>query len=840
MAGAQFGCGGGGGGGGGAAPAPTATPAPGTVVRDILISGVLNIVGNSLQAPSLLGNSADATLPGNYRVNCVTFEDEPKAGKADVSTSGEFSATLKNFAGVPFGCFLLQKQEDNSYVSLSTIVFDQTPGEGGDEDSQLVAGSGGLKVALSYDADTGGVSAVVDVAESDALKAEKIAAATAAADVDETALPNITGTYGLQCTGLTMPDGSAGQCPASLGGPNEGVPSSIYLHEFADGGERKVGIWPSKEALVGCFGSTNPSSELTPNFGAKLSASATRVEFDLSSLDSLKVSLDELLDQLPTTALQKIVSATETTWQVKDCKRMEQQATQMQEAFSDTSCRFFAPGVEIKEGFDHEGNKFEWEMLKWYNSLTDLDADLADGNAKTIADSSANLVQREMQCWNPKVSAPKDNMPPCPPDVAESSTEEVATTTFWEYKVGTWSDGTPKYRPANFACSNPFDGGSSLMQFPVVADTKAENITSVKDNFGGGQISEMRPECEKVSDIPWLAGTQMYVAQANEVRRAFLDLMRQAGRSEDKGEDTFLCSRLTKPSNVLAFNFKGWNETANGGYDIQPTTAQPMWDQAGGKIFWNRWIWQQMRIKPEYNATTGVLTNIVADTNAQQQPWFDYGFADAGGFCPNVDPMAMPGETSHEEWAHQLQDACRTEFLGAGTLAQKLDKIFTRALDPRNNQPSEIIQCSGDTTLNTFLSGLTTNSCVPDFEVFTRCDYGKCVETLRCWGTDDGACTDETGKYKGRVPGRFELMTLKPRVAGNFDMSSFTTESWEYWDNGEAKVCKRSRAMFIQGKVVSATVFDGTMANKEGEYCEGEEAHERAPEPTMELRFTKQ
>lgn len=825
-----------------------AAAAPAAVDRNVVISGSLNIVSNSSSASLMLRGSSDATAVGNYRVNCVTFEDTPKAGYADVSADGSFTATLEGFAGAPFGCFLLQKQASGSFKNISSIVFDSSPSEAGDEDSQLLAGAGTLSVKLAYDADLGAVSAVVDTTKSTALEPAKVEAMKTAIGAATTQVENMTGTYGLQCVGIQAPNDPTG--PFAAAGCNEmklggDMPTSIYFHEFAEGSARKVSIWQDTAAITSCFGSANPTSELDPQFGAKLTASSALVEFDMSNLASLQTSFDSLITQLDHAALTEIVDATANTWQVENCQRMEQQLSQMQNAFSADTCKFFAPGVELKKEIQPDGSVAEWEMMKWYDSLQAVNTDITAGNAKAIADNDADLTLRTQTCWNPEKTSPRDNMPPCPWDYvhpnnqAEPLADETISFQMYEYKVGTWPGGEAKYRPANFACTNPFGGG--MQQFPVTATTTAGNVTHVQGKFSNADnMGTMNKECRKITN-PWTGSGQIYSAQANEVRRTFFNLMRQA--KQDKGSDDNLCTRFQRPSPVTAFNFTGWNDGMNPGGGGDATNGTK-WNQAGGSMWWSRMIWQQLRIKPEIGAD-GIATAIVADDTQPRQPWFDYDLAnDTTGLCPAVNPTGPSQGQSNDAYNQALQDACRTEFLATGTLSEKLTKIFNKAINVRNTPPDVLLQCKartdGSSGIGTFVAGLAQNSCIPDFDLMTRCDGGQCVETLRCWGTEDGACVDAAGKYKGRLPGRMDLMTLKPRVGNAFDLTANNVESWEQWEDNQPKVCKRVNALLIQAEKESEGVFSAVFNENSNQFCEGETPREPEDRERIMLRFSRQ
>jgi hypothetical protein len=273
-------------GGGTTTPPDTTTPGTETPVdNDLVLSGALNLLGSSTStALALAGDS--------YDVYCVTFEDDPAACKAVIDGDGKFNKTCEDYAGKAFGCFLRKNNK-----TVGDIVFDQ--GGTSDEESQLVAGAGELKISLNFDPELGVATAVVDTAASSALAPEKVAAAKTAANVSVTSVPNMTGNYALELIGMINDEGKVEAAPAGGGeGGKGGIPPSIHLNEFDDGGVRKVSIWESEAAKNLCV--TGSGTEQKPSFGATV-APFSRIALDPTNLLKYRDSMGTLVGQFAKT-----------------------------------------------------------------------------------------------------------------------------------------------------------------------------------------------------------------------------------------------------------------------------------------------------------------------------------------------------------------------------------------------------------------------------------------------------------------------------------------------------------------------------------------------------------
>jgi hypothetical protein len=792
-----------------------AAPAANT---DITLAGSLSLASTSTSL-SLTNNLAT----DGYDIYCVTFEDTPKADKATVAASGAFGDVMEGFAGKAFGCFL---RKDNKTVS--DIVFDKSDSLGGDTDSSLLAGAGALKVNIAYDADTGSATAVVDMAQSDSLNADKVAAAKVAVASTDTTVPNMTGTWNMACLGFQKDDGSwsSGCDGMKLGGD---MPTSIYLNEYSENGERKVGLWPNATAPLACFGTATPSSEKDPAF--KMKIGATERAINLTDLASFQTSIDTVIGDFSTTyptQYATLINATSGGWESERCKQLDEQAEKTNENFNDTNCKLVTPPMRSVQKYNPATGQIEtWDEPSWYSNWT------AVTEATEVVDSYVGSHQET--CYNPKVSTePVAGMNPCPFHVVETDATSATKT----YDVFDYVDGATR-KPLMFLCKNPMDT-SNFMWFPVVpkgsgdVSYKAASIAKAKSMAGGGAQNDKM--CTKSA----FNGQQLYASQQNEVRRAFMEMVRN-----NKGNESYNpCSEWTMPAAPADFLF-GNCQAMNGDGDTE-----------GRGVCWSyTWALQNIGMQMTIDATTKKATGFATATQPQQ--WMDK--VQANFFCPDAAAtLVMPGPSvslptgdwngsadgngTWEDYFATKKTACQTEFAVGGLTAQ-ITKVFDAAFKGKNVPPSIVLQCgAGNATMKAAMVTMAQNACMPEAEIRTRCDNGQCAEELRCWGTDDGKCLDATtGKFKGRIPGRFELTTLKPRVNGAFEMFGFTSESWEQWDEGKAKNCKNISSFMMNNIFTGANAFDAVMNNKNNQYCSGDttKAADKA-EPPLKLHLTKQ
>lgn len=785
---------GGGGGSGGGAPANT----------DLVLAGSLNLIGSGNGA-NLTGPSFGLAATDGYDIYCVTFEDDPLACKAEIDSAGAFDKTCADYAGKAFGCFL---RKDNKTVG--DIVFDQGGDE--DEDSQLVAGAGTLKVAVNFDPELGVATAVVDKEASSALAADKIAEMKAIKGADDTSLPNMTGTYAIECLGVEDETGAKMPCPAGEHGG--GAPESIFLNEWAKDGKRRVSIWSSEAAKNSCLGAAN--NELRPEFRIKV-GNNDPVLFDVSNLQKYREGYSSVIAQFANdypVAFGNLLDSTGTDWEVQHCRNQEANQAQAQDAFSDATCMIVAPQVEQFTFWDPEQKRevTRWEP-KWVGSWGEARA----ANAERGFDE-ANIQAVEQQCFNYLVSESRPDMPPCPPHLVEPfngspSTEATLTFTVYDYVAG------DQRSPVDFVCKDPNSqqtgDDAPLIRFPVVAkgdaaSYKAAALANITSN-NNAQFGD--PGCAKVDldeVFPGVTGSlasrQIYKNHRRVIMRTFGELLRS---SKDEGYNVCQDFSPRDASALASFNFE--------------TSCQ----QGGGPLCWeSRWMLEDLGMRI---ADTG---DSISSTDQDPFEWSNPGttaLCRAAGMTnqAQLDTLNSFGPSQNQDFdAWRLskinaKKACRTLFLNLSGWGAKMDALQDAVLSPDRMPPSIALQCGGDQPSRDAIAALTENSCMPELDIDTRCEQGNCTEVLRCWGTADGKCVDADGNYAGRVPGRFEDTALKLRIGGAFEMSSLSIETWNQWTGDGEQVCKAARSFKLAGTKLADTQFDGRLTFGDNVVCEG-------------------
>lgn len=788
--------------------------------RDIVLQGALNLLGSSASAS--LSLAAD-----DYDIYCVTFEDAPSACRAEI-LAGEFNQTCVDYAGKAFGCFLRQ---DNRTVG--DIVFDT--GDSGDKDSQLVAGAGTLKVAINFDAETGMASAKVDTAASTALSTEKLDEVKAALGVSTTTVPTLTGTWTMTCTGLEDDEGTVHDCSMmdEGGEDDKEMPSSLYFHEFEHAGKRKASIWESEAAYNQCIAG---GDELHPAFGATVGSNPKRV-FDLTNLNAFDASFMRLIADFAISypgEFATVLDATKTGWEAQRCVEMAQTETQVQDAFSSTTCRLLSPPVHEVEFWDDKLGQVvtRWEP-DWFESWDDVASEANVDNAA--------IQSRSQSCFNPEVSEPRNDMPPCPWEVTHpdgiASTE--ATLTFTEYYVVNGE----MHQPLQFVCKNPMANDTSshdsLNFFPMqqqgeYASYLDASIAGV--NAGGSNLGQRDPMCEMV-ELPTALGVDasaldasirtasIYKAQKKELRQTFMDLFRSASKGGDANE----CGRWSVPDNATAASFNFATECA---------------DQDGGPahaMCWQKdWVLGSLGIRVATSGTAFEFPQVGDNINSHMpnEIWED--------ICPTV---VKPGDVDFSTTYCGGGDctdldfkeaviACRADFQIAGSYAAQVIRLAEASV--QHIPAATVLTCSENTDLASAIGTLTDTSCFPGVDVQMRCDSGPCIETMRCWGTPDGKCSDADGNYLGQIPSRFEVTTVKPRLAGAFELSSVTQESWNHWQEGQEIKCKAVRGFTMQSLATDNDNLEARLQFKQVEKCDNDTEVRDNFEPSIHVGLSRQ
>ena len=194
--------------------------------QDVTLSGVIQS-GTPVGIASYAFGLLDALV--NYRLYCVTFEDNPVAAKGTADSSGRFSLQIKSYT--PFGCFVL----DPSDKHVADLLF---AGLGTSADTY----SGSIMLTDNVDVgtivvDTSKGVAVVDVSGKHGVSGS----------IDTPFDP--TGEWNMKC--VSPANDPVYSCPSEL-------PASIYLHRISgimSQDNKKVyglSIWESKANFEKC------------------------------------------------------------------------------------------------------------------------------------------------------------------------------------------------------------------------------------------------------------------------------------------------------------------------------------------------------------------------------------------------------------------------------------------------------------------------------------------------------------------------------------------------------------------------------------------------------------
>jgi hypothetical protein len=259
-----------------------------TTPDSVTISGSMSLTGATTTTPSTIinGVALKAVTADDYKLYCVTFTDPAESCNMTV-TAGVFGALCGAFAGVGFGCFATDAQNNvNPLIAKEglavdgggeiqlTVVFDTTTGVGTIV-SNIVSGAA---TTISSDA----------LANLDALK-EGILYDMADNPEDILGLPKGASTI------LLLEQGSPGAgSPGGKGQPppgqGPGKIEQVYLklYEKADG---TLVLMVAREDITNrCV--WNPSKD---DFDYYMSDGTNRVDFDFTSkatyLESIKLAL---------------------------------------------------------------------------------------------------------------------------------------------------------------------------------------------------------------------------------------------------------------------------------------------------------------------------------------------------------------------------------------------------------------------------------------------------------------------------------------------------------------------------------------------------------------------
>lgn len=91
----------------------------------------------------------------------------------------------------------------------------------------------------------------------------------------------------------------------------------------------------------------------------------------------------------------------------------------------------------------------------------------------------------------------------------------------------------------------------------------------------------------------------------------------------------------------------------------------------------------------------------------------------------------------------------------------------------------------------------------------------------------DGACLDGGGAYKGELPWRAAVLTLRPSHAGRFSFSAYAEGSWSLVGRDETMSCAGARFSGFAGQLIDAGTLDAIQLQAVSESCSV--AQPRAP-----------
>ncbi|MGC8685807.1 MAG: hypothetical protein ACP5T7_09015 [bacterium] len=194
--------------------------------QEVTLSGVMQS-GTPIGIASYAFGLLDALV--NYKLYCVTFEDNPVAAKGSADSSGRFSLKIKSYT--PFGCFVL----DPSDKHVADLLF-----AGLSESADTYAGS----IMLTDNVDVGTI--VVDTAKGLAV-VDLSGKPGVSGSIDNPFDP--TGEWKFSC--ISPPNDPVYSCPKEM-------PSSVYLHRISgvmSPGNKKVyglSVWESKANFDKC------------------------------------------------------------------------------------------------------------------------------------------------------------------------------------------------------------------------------------------------------------------------------------------------------------------------------------------------------------------------------------------------------------------------------------------------------------------------------------------------------------------------------------------------------------------------------------------------------------
>jgi hypothetical protein len=337
---------------------------------DVFVTGTLvlsNLTGDGLYL-------SDSNAGGSYALNCVTFDSQPSASNISVTSinSGKFSfgKTLSGFAGVSFGCFLLEDEN-----ILSPIVFSGR--------TSILAGAGKIDFDLSYNGSSGSAAAIVNETTSTALAPEKVNSAIEAKGATRTDMSAFGGTYSFSCE---QEDG--------LPCREDDIPDQVYFSSFTNVATQHVAVWESKEKRDLCM--INGGTEKEPSFYMQIGSSCLTMQFE--DTDTLNSSLNNAYEVLATSdagSIQKELADTIYTSSVQYSSYRDDMCNLVADQ---SNCKLVLGEVESYTYEDYyTKEQVTYTYPKWYDTDTILNS---------LTSYTGTVTTKQITCsthWQPNV-----------------------------------------------------------------------------------------------------------------------------------------------------------------------------------------------------------------------------------------------------------------------------------------------------------------------------------------------------------------------------------------------------------------------------------------------------
>ena len=288
----------------------------------------------------------------------------------------------------------------------------------------------------------------------------------------------------------------------------------------------------------------------------------------------------------------------------------------------------------------------------------------------------------------------------------------------------------------------------------------------------------------------------LYKVQANEIRRATMNLFRKADYEVKE-----ICENLVKQN--FTFNDCDKDNAPFICEQMQPVLAEVGLKRSGSTLTKDS-DWSQ-----NYFAEFSI-TNIICPTTSE-----------------NYKTILSSG---NDFTVTTYNESCRNEFLNDNSTAYTQAKTISQLTD-RWLPSAAIITCprtESDPLRNNILTSLV-KSCAPSAEYSLVCDANSSCDTLlTCAGSSDGNCYDKQNTYQGEILGREGLLKYKAKTTNQFELSNIFRYSWFKWDKETQKPtqCHFAEKLNINITTKSQDAFSSIVNQSSRTYCENDK-----PEP---------